>query len=243
MNAGPIDHSRPPRGTATSGGTLTSVIARQLREAILSGQIAPGERLRLNELSTCYGVSLSPLREALSRLSSEGLVLNEDRRGVRVAPVSASNCHEIVMLRLELESLGLREAIRHGDEDWEGAVVVAFHRLSKIETRGWSVDGARTEWERLNKNFHQALISGSGMPVLIQMCATLSDMYDRYRRLFLERHAPDPAVPAEHEAIFRATIARDDEEAMRLLRHHIQRTSKNVLPFVRQGPRSRSAGA
>jgi DNA-binding GntR family transcriptional regulator len=238
-----IDHMAEPRPRATPGlKTLATSVSARLREAILDGELAPGARLGLRELSVSFGVSLSPLREALSRLSTEGLVLIEDQRGFRVAPVSAANCREIGRLRMELESLALGESIKNGDDEWEGSVAAAFHRLSKIEKRGWTPGEDKREWEALNRNFHQALMSASGMPLLMEMCATLSDMFDRYRRLFLTQQPPDPDVGAEHEAIFHATMARDADLAKTLLRRHIERTSHNVLPFLKNVESASPAG-
>jgi GntR family carbon starvation induced transcriptional regulator len=228
-----IDQDGSPRSRTAAGlKTLATSVSARLREAILDGEIAPGAHLGLRELSASLGVSLSPLREALSRLSTEKLVLIEEQRGFRVAPVSAANCREIGRIRMELESLALGESIRNGDDEWEGTVAAAFHRLSKVEKRGWSPGEDKAEWEALNRNFHQSLMSASGMPLLMEMSATLSDMFDRYRRLFLAKQPPDPDVPSEHEAIFQATLARDSEKAMNLLRRHIERTSNNVLVFL-----------
>ncbi|MDB5840850.1 MAG: hypothetical protein JWQ23_2802 [Herminiimonas sp.] len=217
----------------SSKETLASALAAQLREAILRGQMAPGTRLRLEDLRAQYGVSLSPLREALARLSAEGLVLIEDQRGCRVMQVSESNCREVVKLRCEFECLALGESIRKGDSEWEVSVVAAFHRLGKLD----AVRDRRTnvpEWEKVHRAYHQTLLSACGMPLLVQFCATLSDMFDRYRRLFLAEHIPDPAVPGEHQAMFEAVLARNDKVALAILREHIERTGANVLPYVQR---------
>lgn len=238
-----IDHFDAPEA-ASKRETLATTIWTRLREAILDGKLTPGSRISLRELSEHYDVSLSPLREALSRLSTDGLVIVEDLRGFRVAPVSVSNCRELIRLRMELEPLALGESIRKGNDEWEGMVAAAFHRLRKIEKKEPNWNGIKADWEQLNRNFHLALISASEMPLLIEICGKLSDLYDRYRRLFMVRQGPDRAVIGEHEAIFNATVARDADKACRLLRHHIERSSNNVIPVVikaEEAQKSRSA--
>lgn len=228
----PISGGERSQVGAAGSATLATSVSARLREAILDGEIPPGTHLTLRDLSASFGVSLSPLREALSRLSTENLVSAEDQRGFRVAPVSSANCREISKIRVELETLALRESIRNGDDEWEGNVAAAFHRLSKAEKQIWTAGEKRAEWERLHKSFHQALISASGMPMLIEMCGRLSDMADRYRRLFLTRQPPSRDVPTEHAAIYQATLERDADKAAHLLRAHIERTRNSVLAFL-----------
>ena len=116
----------------SAGQTLASSLANRLKQQITSGSIAPGEKLRLDDLRASFGVSLSPLREALSRLSVEGFVVMEDQRGYRVAPVSRTNLLEVTRLRLELECFALRESIGNGNDQWESEVVAAHYRLMKL---------------------------------------------------------------------------------------------------------------
>lgn len=215
-----------------AGSTLASTLTAQLREAILDGRMAPSEKLHLDELRASYGVSLSPLREALSRLGAEGLVQMEDQRGYRVAPVSEANCREVIRLRAEMETLALAESMKLGDDEWEATVVAAYHRLSKYDAPAQRKANL-AEWERVHRAFHIALMSGCRMPLLLQFCASLHDLSDRYRRLFIAKHTGDKVVPNEHKAILDATLARDAKKATALLREHIERTGKrNVLPLV-----------
>lgn len=216
----------------STGGTLASSLTAQLREAILEGRMAPGSKLNIDELRAAFGVSLSPLREALSRLGAEGFVTVEEQRGYRVAPVSEANCREVIRLRSEFEVLALTESIRLGDNEWESRVVGAYHLLGKFDNtreRLKNVD----EWERLHRTFHHTLASACAMPMLLQFCAQLHDMFDRYRRLFLALKPPDKDVPGEHRAMMQAALDRDADKAAAILRNHIQRTGNNVLPYVK----------
>src|SRR2546423_8150586 len=121
---------------------------RQVRTDIIFGKLAPAEKLKLERLREDYGVSVGTLRELLSRLASEGLVVAEGQRGFEVAPVAAENLREIAALRLLLESHALTQSFLAGDMDWEGRVVSAYHKLSAIEKRLLSGDRADPEkWQ------------------------------------------------------------------------------------------------
>lgn len=213
------------------GGTLTAVLCERLREEILNGRRQPGAKLRLEDLRTDYGVSLSPLREALSRLAAERFVINEEQRGFTVAPVSSDDLEEVMRLRIALETMALQEAIERGDDAWEAGIVAAAHRLAKLEA-----DRRRardlSEWEHWHREFHMSLLAGCGSPVLLQFCRTLLNLNDRYRRIFLAKRQFDRDVPGEHAAIMQAALARRPREAVHLLEEHIRRTGKGVLSVL-----------
>ena len=209
-------------------GTLASSICDRIRSDIVSGRRKPGTRIRLEELRGEFRVSWSPIREAVSRLVAEGLILLEGQRGYRVAPVSKSEFDEVIRLRTLLESMALRGSIARGDDAWEAEVLAAHHRLSKLEDRRWTPADA-DEWEHWHCTYHRALIRASNAPVLLQFCEQLNEMTDRYRRLFLSTHQLDRDVAGEHSEIATATLARNAEKACRLLERHIQRTGSNIL--------------
>ncbi len=223
------------RASATEGrkATLATSLAERVRQEVLSGALLPGQRLRLDELRERYGVSLSPLREAISRLGSEGLLQIEDQRGVRVAPVSAQNLAEVVALRADLEPKALGDAIAHADDEWESRVTTALLMLQRQEKAG---DGhQRVErWERLHRQLHMALLSTCRMPLLLQFCTLLNDRADRYRRLFLSNQTVDQSVTDEHRAIVEASLDRDAPRACELLRHHIERSAAYVYRALEQ---------
>lgn len=218
------------------GRTLTEGITLRLRTLIASGEIPPGEKLNLDELRHKFGVSLSPLREALSHLSAEGFVVGlESQRGYRVAPVSEHNLLEVTRLRAELESFALRESIARGDDRWEAEVVVRLHQLSKLE-RSTPARPRVEEWEKAHRAFHQSLLAACRMPLLLNFCTTLHDLSDRYRRLFLEKHPIDRDVGEEHRRICDATLERRADQACSLLRDHIERTGRMVLRAISSTP-------
>jgi GntR family carbon starvation induced transcriptional regulator len=214
------------------GPTLASTLTAKVRQSIMRGDFTPGTKLHLDSMRSTFGVSLSPLREALCRLESEGLVRIEDQRGYRVAAVSADNLDEVVRLRVELEGMALREAIARGTPAWEGEILAALHRL-QTSKRGNRSDEEQEAWEIAHRSFHAELISACGMPILRQFCGMLHDQGDRYRRIFLQHNAPDRDVPAEHTAIAEAVIAKKSDEAVALLRDHIERTGHNIMAAIR----------
>lgn len=230
----------PLRADEEESRTLAAGIATRLRTQIASGEIPPGEKLNLDELRQKFGVSLSPLREALSRLGAEGFVAGlEGQRGYRVAPVSRANLDEVTRLRAELEGLALRESIRLGGEHWESELVLRLHRLAKLERASFKVGERVADWEAAHRAFHQGLLSACRMPLLINFCATLHDLSDRYRRLFLEHHPIDRNVADEHRQICEAATERRADEACKLLREHIERTGR----LVRQALAGKAATA
>jgi DNA-binding GntR family transcriptional regulator len=207
--------------------TIASQLVDRLREAIVSGQLEAGAKINLERARESFAVSLSPLREALARLISDGLVEFEDNRGYRVAPVSLSNLEEITRLREELETLALRQAVAAGDVDWEGDVMRSLHRLNRA-VRDPSDPESLKRWEAFHRDFHLTLIEGCRMPLLLSFCRVLMNLNDRYRRTFLLTTAGDRNVAVEHSEIAQGAVARDTEFACDRLREHIHRTGTNL---------------
>jgi DNA-binding GntR family transcriptional regulator len=207
--------------------TKATRLVDRLREAILSGELRPGSKINLDTLRRELDVSLSPLREALARLIAVGLVELHNNRGYSVAPVSLDNLAEITRLRMEFEGLALASAIEHGDSRWEGDVVRALHRLSCIE-RDPNEPRTIEAWEHAHRDFHMTLLSGCGMPLLLNSCVVLHNLNDRYRRVFLARSGGDRNVAGEHSEIANGAVARDAAFACAKLREHIRRTGTNL---------------
>jgi DNA-binding GntR family transcriptional regulator len=199
--------------------STTQRVANELRDQIIQGKFTPGEKLKVETLKTLLQTGTSPIREALSLLTSDHLVERIDQRGFRVAPASEKHFREILMLRCELENLALRQSLDHGDTEWEEHLVLTHHRLSK-STRT-DVDA----WEFLHKDFHKALISASDSPILLRFCNQLYDLNIRYRYIAGKstRYAKRN-VATEHKQILEASIARDADAACRLLTRHYELT-------------------
>ena len=209
--------------------TVSSLAVRvydSLRMDLLNGEWPPGKKLAMNLLRERYMSGASPLREALNRLVTEGLAVYTDQRGFAAAAVSQAELHDIVRNRIALENLALEQAFAERDADWEEALVLALHRLSRVPR---SIDPDNFEqnplWEQHHRAFHQALISGCKSPVLQGFCDQLYDQAYRYRQLaarkaYKQRHEHD-----EHQAIFDAVMCNDLPLAKSLLTAHFQLTA------------------
>ena len=213
--------------------TLSDKAYRALRRDIVAGTLAPGERLRIAKLSTDYDVGASPLREALSKLSSEFLVLVEGQRGFSVAPISAQELKDVSQVRQDLEAEALKRAIANGNDAWEAGIVAAFYNLGKAEARRRENPVKHAaEWEDRNREFHEALVAACESEWIKRLRLLLYYQHERYRRISLKNPNPARDLEAEHRAIMDATLARDTKLAMRLTREHIDRTTQAVLEVL-----------
>jgi GntR family transcriptional regulator, carbon starvation induced regulator len=192
---------------------------RRIRSDIVFGKLRPAQKLRLEALREAYGVSVSTLREILSRLSSEGLVVAEGRRGFEVAPVSADDLKDLAGLRLLLEGHAMERSFARGDMEWEGRVVSAHHKLSATE-RGMSSKKANQQlWKQYDGEFHQALISSCGSRALVEAHAAVFDKYFRY--LILALSFRGEVVPRQHQQLLECALRRDAARAKTVLTAHI----------------------
>ncbi len=192
---------------------------RRIRSDIVFGKLKPGQKLRLEAMREDYGVSVSTLREILSRLSSEGLVLAEGRRGFEVAGISAADLNELAALRLLLECHAMDQSFARGDMEWEGRVVSAHHKLAATERHLGSKHGNPRLWKQYDGEFHHALISNCGSQVLLDTHAAVFDRYFRYQILSLNFRGDEPAH--QHRQLLDCALARDSARAKAILVAHI----------------------
>jgi len=216
--------------------TLASLIYDRLRKDIISVAVTPGEKLHIKSLSERFDVGLSPVREALSRLSTEGLVAQNDHRGFTVAPVSENDLVDLTRARCWLNEVAIRKSIENGDAAWEETVVLCFHRLSRTPRFAPGVETERSEaWETAHRNFHTSLISASGSGRLAHYCEQLFDSAERYRHIG-RRAGVKGNRDKEHRDLMEAVVARDAEKAARLINRHFERTADLVREVLkRQG--------
>lgn len=223
----------PTQSQAAEAGTLASSAYGQLRQEIITGDQVPGSRLHIKQLCERLGIGLSPMREALNRLSAEGLVRQFDQRGFRVAPLEAADLRDLTRMRCWLNEAALRAAIEAGDGAWEEALVVAHHRLMRAPRASTSADGQRSPaWESAHRDFHTALIAGCGSRRMLEQCEALFDAADRYRHVSRIASADRRDDADEHTQIMAATLRRDAEAAVALLTQHMQQTEVLVLAVL-----------
>lgn len=231
---------RAPNETNASPDTLATVVYHGLRADILDGRLAPGMRLKVQELASSYGAGPTPLREALAQLAAEGLVRRIEQRGFRVADAEPEGFAALIRTRRLVEPLALRESIARGDMAWEDAVAAAERRLARLPR---SVGGPRfvtnPDWEAAHRAFHHALIAACGAAPLLDFCERLREQADRYRKLANAVAYPKRDVSAEHAAIAEAALDRKADLAAELLAGHLQATGD----FVRVALERRSTTA
>ena len=230
-----------PAPARESGVNLTQGAYEQLRADILSCRVAPGSKLKIQDLCTWHQVSLGAIREALSRLTSEGLVIAEPQRGFRAAPISPADLKDLTAVRIEIDSLCLRKAVELGDVDWESGLVAAFHRLSRTPERV-AGDPTRSseEWADAHSAFHTALVEGCASPWLIRLHKQLYDQSERYRRLSVAVAPRRRNIGDEHQKILDAVLARDVDKAVELLAAHLGATTTILLSAELKAPVQRA---
>lgn len=190
-------------------------------------RLRPGQKLRLEGLKETYGVSISTLREILSRLTAEGLVIAEGRRGFEVPPVSIENLKELAELRLLLESHAMQVSFENADVEWEGRVVSAHHKLASTERLMEQGIGELEQWKRYDGEFHQALISNCGSRVLMDAHALVFDKYFRYQMVAFTYRGAEPAQ--QHKGLLQCALKRDAKTAKAILTKHVNNCVEHAL--------------
>ena len=185
--------------SATKGAYLT------LRDLILTGELAPGEKLKIDNLRKILGMGAAPIREALSLLTSDQLVVRQDQRGFRTAETSIENTSDA----------------------WIEEVVLSHHRMTRAE-----VD-PKKNFEILHKAFHLKLIGNCNSPVLLGFCSQLYDLNIRYRYIASRAIAYEARmVRDEHQCIVDAVIEGDFNKANQLLCEHYKTTGAFVIKYI-----------
>ena len=206
--------------------TRTQWVDERLRQAILSGELAPGEKIRPTELAAKLGVSATPLREAVLRLEVDGLVESIPQRGSRVTALSRDSLSQIYEIRLVLEPLALRKAMA-AQEDVDVDRIKAAH--AAMDEAFKQPDLVRRE--RLHRDFHRSLFEACGSPWLLSITDNLSIHSARYRLLSLEPRGGTEAVEKEHADLVKAFMSKDADAAVAQLEAHISRTL-DLLPLL-----------
>jgi DNA-binding GntR family transcriptional regulator len=215
------------------GPPLSDRAYRALRDDIIKGLIPPGAKLKIDELQRRYQYSSSPLREALSRLTAEQIVVADERRGFRAAAVSRADLRDITEFRIVIETRAFEESIRRGNDEWEAGIVATLHRLEALlnalprESRG--LDDL---WIERHKQFHSALIGACGSQRMVAACSAMFDHSQRYRSLWTKKRSAPRNAAAEHRRLAAAALKRDVAQGVALLSDHIQKTADQVSKLL-----------
>lgn len=209
-----------------TGLTLATSVYESIRRDIMNGEIRPGDKLLFDGLREKYDIGISPLREALNRLHSEGWVVRQEQKGFRAAEISPEDVQKLVRSRILVEGAAIAEALRVGSVEAEEALVLAHHRLKK-ERR--LVDGERSAaWEKCHRDFHIALVAGAGLPHITMFCTQLFDIAERYRILCASTY-PERNEADEHTHILDAYLSGDAGKTVALLSAHYLVTLDLIL--------------
>jgi DNA-binding GntR family transcriptional regulator len=203
--------------------TRAQWVDQRLRQAILSGALAPDERLITATLSERFSVSPTPLREALQRLAAEGLVEITPQRGARVAALSARDWLEIIELRAILEPVALRDSFAHAsDADFE-AMEQAREDLSALVV---AAQVPPLEIAGANRALHDALLATATSRQLTRMIAVLNAQSMRYHVLALANGDTKSLVLTHHDELRPALEGRDAGQAAEILGAHLNALSE-----------------
>jgi GntR family carbon starvation induced transcriptional regulator len=223
-------------GETPSPLSQTSTAYARLRSDIVSGRFAPGERLKINDLAALLEVSPGAIREALSRLLPELLVVSRDQKGFMVAPLSIEDLEDLTDLRCDVEPIALRRAVSRGDSAWEAAILGAAHRLRRAPIIAEDRSIA-PEWVNRHAAFHGAFVSACGSPRLLTLHAQLYQQSERYRGLSVLVKS-DRNVEAEHQALVDAALDRDAERLVELTITHFRTTTALIVTAARTSARA-----
>lgn len=231
----PADANR--RGDREPSASLTQQVYERIRADLLACRLAPGEMLNIADLAKQLPASLGAVREALSRLTSEGLVEMEPKRGFRVTPLSNEDLHDLTALRIEIENLCLRHSIEKGDLAWESALVGAYHRLSRVDLRNPQDPVAlNLDWIDAHHDFHEALVAACESPWLMRVRRMLYAQSERYRQLSLPLSQSPRNLDDEHQTIMKAALSRDIPAAMDAMARHLKTTMTVLVEATRRQP-------
>ena len=202
----------------------------ELRADILAGRQLPGARLPFAELSAHYAASMGVVREALTRLTGDGLVEAEPQYGFRVMPLSVDDLKHLTEARCAIETLVLREAVEHGGVAWESEVLAAHHRLERTPQLA-AADSERLsdDWVVAHAEYHRALLSGCPNPRLLAVAGSLRASAELYRRWSVPLAHTHRDISGEHRAMLDAVLAHDADAAAATLAAHIRRTADVLL--------------
>lgn len=215
-----------PLPKADQPATLATTIYARLKADILTTRLEPGRKLQSRFLMEQYNVGQTPLREALNRLTTEEFVVGMEQRGFYVKEVSREELQELTKTKCWVEGLALRESMQNATQAWEESLLVAHHRLDRTP-RSLKADTFEDnpDWEKVHRAFHATLIGLCGSRPLLGFCEQLADRLYRYRMMSIAKAYPARKVGAEHRDILQAVLAKDVDEAVRLLQQHYQRTA------------------
>lgn len=214
--------------------TRVLAVHSAVRHDILSGRLQPGEKLSPQALAQKHGVSLGVVREALTRLGEQGLVVSQPQQGFQVINLSRADLLDLTSVRLDIETLALRRSVDKGDMEWRSKLVAAHYVLDQTPQFTSGQDRVISEdWARAHHDYHELLLAACGSPRLLEIAETLRDSAEVYRRWSSPLGGrTEKDVSREHRRILDAVQAGDAELAADRLAEHISHTTDVLLTIA-----------
>ncbi len=207
---------------------LRDVVFQTLRAAILKGDLKPGERLMELQLAEKLGVSRTPIREAIRMLEKEGLAITIPRKGAEVAQMTEKDVDDVLQIRCALEELTVRLACQNITQaDLKKLAAARDNFREQTETNDIPAIA------KADEGFHDVFYNSSDNPKLIAMLNNLREQMYRYRVEYLKDTSVYPQLIREHEEIYRAIRAKDEEKAATITRLHLQNQTEGVKRILR----------
>lgn len=201
-----------------------------LKEKLMTGRLPPGKPISVKDVQQEFGVGLSAVREALCQLVADGLVIAEDQRGFRAAPISVKDLRDLTRARIEIETFAMRDAIANGDVHWEARIISEFHKLSQLRrTEGSNPRQIGDEYRKQHAVFHDALVAACTSEWMQRFRQTLHEHSERYRQVIVAYNHQPRNITAEHKALMDAALARDADRAAELVAQHVNDTAKILM--------------
>ena len=208
---------------------LRDVVFNTLRQAILRGELKPGERLMEVQLANKLGVSRTPIREAIRKLELEGLVLMIPRKGAEVADITEKSLMDVLEVRKALEEL----AVQLCCDKITGKEIEELHRAADDFRRILKTSDDVTEIAEADVRFHDIIYLATGNQKLIQILNNLREQMYRYRVECIKRKESHPILIAEHEEIIRRIENKEKKEAADIVCRHIDRQAEVMTGVIR----------
>ena len=207
---------------------LRDVVFKTLRQAILTGELKPGERLMEIHLANKLGVSRTPIREAIRQLELEGLVIMVPRKGAQVASITEKSLTDVLEVRLALEKLAVELACKRISYEQKE---ILKEKMLEFEQLAGTDDASLIA--RADVAFHDAIFESTGNMRLGQMVNNLAEQMYRYRFEYIKDISGHEKLVSEHRLIYDAIIRADIEEATKQISVHIKNQEASIINQIR----------
>ncbi len=206
---------------------LRDVVFNTLREAILRGDLQPGERLMELQLASQLGVSRTPIREAIRMLEQEGLAVTMPRKGAEVAKMTLKGMEDVLEIRGALDELASQLACERITEE----------QLERLDTRKKEFEKSLQSGDvkliaEADVNFHDVIYEATGNPKLVNLLNNLREQIYRYRVEYIKDAKNHPILIKEHEAIYQSLLGRNKEDAVMSIREHVENQATAVKAVI-----------